>query len=267
MWKQLEIKKKNSEFLRYIYSTGGNYKPTLEWVIFLNWTNQTRNCLVGHSKRFSFIFFPYFTCSLRYTLYSEVRPKSTNHHSHNFNYCINTKQHTGDAQNMYDSNETRKRLHYTMARKNKMQTFTAKKVTKTHVFFLSALVLYVAVFHNNLKNLKMSSHNDNKQALRRRWSDVYCEGDCDNGYCKERGTKKEVGDNETRRWMCLDPSLVCPLSLEKKEKQKHQILGIQMRYSIARNNISKLFTDGHGWFFPHSNSVSVQDVFIKIENN
>lgn len=38
-----------------------------------------------------------------------------------------------------------------------------------------------------------------------------------------------------------------------------------MRYLIARNNASKLFTDGHDWFFPRSNSVSVQRVFIKIE--
>lgn len=30
-------------------------------------------------------------------------------------------------------------------------------------------------------------------------------------------------------------------------------------------NISKLLSDGHRWFFRHSNSVSVQHVFIKIE--
>lgn len=55
---------------------------------------------------------------------------------------------------MYDLNETRKRLQYAMARKNKMQTFTAKKGTTNRVFclffFLSALVLYVAVSHNDL---------------------------------------------------------------------------------------------------------------------
>lgn len=101
---------------------------------------QTGNSLVGHSKRFSFIFFfPYFAC-LRYTLYSEVRPKSTNHHSHNCNYCINTKQHTGDVWNVYDLNETRKRLQYTMARKTKQKckhSRQKKKVTITFFFFFS----------------------------------------------------------------------------------------------------------------------------------
>lgn len=55
--------------------------------------------------------------------------------------------------NVYDLNETRKRLQYAMARKNKMQTFTAKKINDNScffLFFLSALVLYVAVSHNDL---------------------------------------------------------------------------------------------------------------------
>ena len=67
--------------------------------------------------------------------------------------------------NVYDLNETRKRLQYAMARKNKMQTFTAKKVTTTRVlffffFFLSALVLYVAVSHNDL-NWKKKNNKKN----------------------------------------------------------------------------------------------------------
>lgn len=102
-----------------------------------NWEYQTGKSSVGHSKKgfLYFFFLPYFACSLRYTLiaYSKVRPKSTNHHSHSCNYCINTKQHTSDTQNAYDLNE--KNLQHAMARKTnqKAKTFTAKKVT---CFFL-----------------------------------------------------------------------------------------------------------------------------------
>lgn len=60
--------------------------------------------------------------------------------------------------NVYDLNETRKRLQYAMARKNKMQTFTAKKSNDNSWFFfllfLSALVLYVAVSHNDRNRKK-----------------------------------------------------------------------------------------------------------------
>lgn len=86
-----------------------------------------------------------------------------------------------------------------MARKNKMQTFTAKKkvTTTTRVFFffdlffLSALVLNVAVSHNELnQKLKMVSHNDNKRALQR-WTDVYHEGDRDDKGYEGKGTKRK----------------------------------------------------------------------------
>lgn len=150
-------------------------------------------------KGFPLFFFPYFACSLRYTLFSEVRPKSTNHHSHNCNYCINTKQHTGDAQNVYDLNETRKRLQYAMARKNKMQTFTAKKERQLVFFlFLFSCQLWFYMLQSLTTTLikKMRSHNDNKQALQRRWTDVYHEGDLDNKCYKEQRDKQEVGDGD-----------------------------------------------------------------------
>lgn len=80
---------------------------------------------------FSSIFLPFLCITLRLV---KSGLKSTNRHSYNFNYCINTKQHIGDVQNMYDMNETRRRLQYAMARgrgkkkkKKAMRTFTAKK--------------------------------------------------------------------------------------------------------------------------------------------
>lgn len=94
-------------------------------------------------KRFSwtfkkvllFIFSLFLPISLCYTLFSEVTPKSTNHRSHNCNYCINTKQRTGDAQKRVWLEWNTKRLQSAMARGNKMQTLTAKRERKEQLFF------------------------------------------------------------------------------------------------------------------------------------
>lgn len=100
------------------------------------------------------------------TLYSEVRPKTTNHHSHNCNYCINTKQHTGDAQKRVWPEWNAKEVTVRNGKEKQNANIHSKKKVTTYVFvlffpcfFLSALVLYVAVSHNDLnQKLKRCFH-------------------------------------------------------------------------------------------------------------
>lgn len=149
-------------------------------------------------KKVFLYFFSIFTRPLWYTLYSEVRPKSTNHHSHNCNYCINTKQHTGDAQNMYDYNETREGLQYSNGKKNKQKHLSRQNYRQRVGIFLSTLVLCVAVSHKDqTQNVKMVSR-DKKRALQR-WRDMYHGGELDNVCHGRKGDKGEAGDKETKR--------------------------------------------------------------------
>lgn len=82
-------------------------------------------------------------------------------------------------------------------KKNKMQTFTAKKVTTTHdffsFFFSCQLWFYMLQCLTTIliENLKMASQNENKQALQRRWTDMYHRGDRDNRCYKDKGTKRK----------------------------------------------------------------------------
>lgn len=88
-----------------------------------SWTEEIIDEVVksGHSKT---VLLYIYACSLHYTLFSEVRLKFTNHRSHNCNYCINTKQHTGDAQNMW---QIKTQKHYRMWQQEKNANIHSKK--------------------------------------------------------------------------------------------------------------------------------------------
>lgn len=93
---------------------------------------------------------------LCFTLYSEVRPKTTNHHSHNCNYCINTKQHTGDAQkrvwlewNMEEVTVRNRKEKQNANIHSKKKKVTTRFFFPFPFFFLWALV-FNAVSHNDL---------------------------------------------------------------------------------------------------------------------
>lgn len=148
---------------------------------------------------------------------------------------------------MYDLNETQE-VTSTQWQEKQMQTFTAKKGTSFffHVFFpRSTLVLCCSLFWRLYRNIKMVSHKDNEQALQELnrhvpWGWRHYEE-------RNKKTKEEAEDNNERT--SVTPTLnVFSLPHSPAKKIKHQILGIHMRYWIARNNESKLFTDGHCCF-------------------
>lgn len=141
------------------------------------------------------------------------------------------------------------RGYSTQWQEKQMKTFTAKKYQQLVGIFFCQLWFYVLQSLTSNQNLKMVSHKD--ETLQRTWTDVYREGEHDN-ICHRKRDKREAGDGGTMLTLNVSHSYT---RLQKKApgfRHPNEVL------KIARNNASKLFTDGCGCFVPRSNNVSVQ---------